>query len=41
MSERPTSFKVVRTDRELEMARTDATLREWGAQLVVLPDGTP
>lgn len=33
-------FKVVRTDRELEMTHTDASLREWGGQLVVLPDGT-
>ena len=41
MAERPTAFKVVRTDRELEMTRTDATLRAWGATLVVLPDGTP
>lgn len=41
MSDRPARFKVVRTDRELEMARTDATLRSWGGTLVVLPDGTP
>ncbi len=41
MADRPTSFKVVRTDRELEMTRTDATLRAWGGALVVLPDGTP
>jgi D-3-phosphoglycerate dehydrogenase len=41
MADRPTAFKVVRTDRELEMTRTDATLRAWGATLVVLPDGTP
>lgn len=34
-------FKAVRTDRELEMAHTDATLRRWGGTLVVLPDGTP
>lgn len=37
----PASFKVVRTDRELEMPRTDATLRHWGARLVLLPDGVP
>lgn len=41
MADRPASFKVVRTDRELEMSRTDATLRDWGGTLVVLPDGTP
>ncbi|MFO1328864.1 MAG: NAD(P)-dependent oxidoreductase [Rubrivivax sp.] len=41
MADRPTTFKVVRTDRELEMTRTDATLRAWGGTLVVLPDGTP
>jgi D-3-phosphoglycerate dehydrogenase len=34
------AFKVVRTDRELEMSRVDARLRELGARLVVLPDGT-
>jgi len=33
-------FKVVRTDRELEMSRLDARLRELGADLVLLPDGT-
>ena len=32
------SLKIVRTDRELEMPRTDARLREMGAQLVLLPD---
>ena len=37
----PASFKVVRTDRELEMHLLDARLRESGATLVVLPDGTP
>jgi len=37
----PASFKVVRTDRELEMLRVDARLRVAGGQLVVLPDGTP
>jgi len=36
----PARFKVVRTDRELEMHRVDARLRELGADLVVLPDGT-
>ena len=35
------SFKVVRTDRELEMHWLDAQLRERGASLVLLPDGTP
>lgn len=34
-------FKVVRTDRELEMGRVDRQLSAWGADLVVLPDGTP
>ncbi|MBL8327101.1 MAG: hydroxyacid dehydrogenase [Rubrivivax sp.] len=34
------ALKVVRTDRELEMARVDVRLRELGARLVVLPDGT-
>ncbi|MBL8329131.1 MAG: hypothetical protein JNJ71_09790 [Rubrivivax sp.] len=33
-------FRVVRTDRELTMDRTDATLRAWGADLRLLPDGT-
>ena len=37
----PERFKVVRTDRELEMPRTDAELRRWGGTVVVLPDGTP
>jgi D-3-phosphoglycerate dehydrogenase len=32
-------WKIVRTDRELEMSRLDARLREMGAQLVLLPDG--
>lgn len=41
MNDLPASFKVVRTDRELEMQRVDACLREAGGQLVVLPDGTP
>jgi D-3-phosphoglycerate dehydrogenase len=36
----PASFKVVRTDRELEMQRVDARLRAAGGNLVVLPDGT-
>ncbi len=36
----PTRFKVVRTDRELEMPRVDARLREMGAELVLLADGT-
>lgn len=33
-------LKIVRTDRELEMARVDAHLRGLGAELVLLPDGT-
>ena len=33
----PARFKVVRTDRELEMPRTDAELRRWGGTVVVLP----
>ena len=37
----PERFKVVRTDRELEMTRVDAALRKQGGTLVVLPDGTP
>ena len=37
----PERFKVVRTDRELEMTRVDAALRRQGGTLVVLPDGTP
>ena len=37
----PASFKVVRTDRELEMGRVDAALRAAGGQVVLLPDGTP
>ncbi len=41
MTDLPASFKVVRTDRELEMQRVDATLRQAGGRLVVLPDGTP
>jgi len=41
LSDLPRSFKVVRTDRELEMQRVDAALRQAGGQLVVLPDGTP
>lgn len=31
-------WKIVRTDRELEMTRVDKALRDAGAQLVVLPD---
>ena len=34
----PKQLKIVRTDRELEMSRVDARLREAGARLVVLPD---
>ena len=41
MNDLPSHFKVVRTDRELEMPQADARLREAGAQLVLLPDGTP
>jgi len=37
----PRNFKVVRTDRELEMPQVDARLRQAGGQLVLLPDGTP
>jgi D-3-phosphoglycerate dehydrogenase len=37
----PRAFKVVRTDRELEMPRVDAGLREACGQLVLLPEGTP
>lgn len=33
-------FKVVRTDRELEMGRVDEALRAAGGQVVLLPDGT-
>jgi D-3-phosphoglycerate dehydrogenase len=33
-------LKIVRTDRELEMARVDAHLRAFGAEVVLLPDGT-
>ena len=33
-------LKIVRTDRELEMPRTDARLREMGAHLMLLPDTT-
>lgn len=41
LSRLPTTFKVVRTDRELEMQAVDEALRQWGAELVLLPDGTP
>jgi D-3-phosphoglycerate dehydrogenase len=37
----PESFKVVRTDRELQMPQVDARLRQAGGRLVLLPDGTP
>jgi len=37
----PASFKVVRTDRELEMGRVDEALGAAGGQVVLLPDGTP
>jgi D-3-phosphoglycerate dehydrogenase / 2-oxoglutarate reductase len=41
LNDLPRNFKVVRTDRELEMPQVDARLREAGAQLVLLSDGTP
>ncbi len=41
MASLPARFKVVRTDRELEMQQLDQRLRELGGDLVVLPDGTP
>ncbi len=41
MNELPASFKVVRTDRELELPRVDAQLGAAGGRLVLLPDGTP
>ena len=34
-------WKIVRTDRELEMTRVDEQLRALGADVVLLPDGTP
>ena len=34
-------WKIVRTDRELEMTRVDERLRALGADVVLLPDGTP
>jgi D-3-phosphoglycerate dehydrogenase len=34
-------FKVVRTDRELEMTRVDAALRAAGCTVVLLPDAAP
>ena len=34
-------FKVVRTDRELEMGDVDEALRRAGGHVVLLPDGTP
>jgi D-3-phosphoglycerate dehydrogenase len=37
----PSRFKVVRTDRELELARVDMRLRELGGELVLLPEATP
>ena len=39
MNDLPRHFKVVRTDRELQMPTVDARLREAGAQLVLLADG--
>jgi D-3-phosphoglycerate dehydrogenase len=41
MDKMPPRFKVVRTDRELEMGLVDARLRALGAKLVLLPDSTP
>ena len=35
----PDKFKIVRTDMELETPHVDATLRERGHDLVLLPDG--
>ena len=32
-------WKIVRTDRELEMTRVDERLRALGADVVLLPDG--
>jgi D-3-phosphoglycerate dehydrogenase / 2-oxoglutarate reductase len=40
MTDLPASFKVVRTDRELEMPQVDARLREAGGELLLLPDGS-
>lgn len=37
----PERFKVVRTDAELQMPRTDAALQAWGGALHLLPDTTP
>ncbi len=34
-------FRIVRTDRELEMPVTDQALRDLGADLVLLPEGIP
>ncbi|MCI4430470.1 MAG: C-terminal binding protein [Burkholderiales bacterium] len=36
-----TRWKVVRTDRELELTRVDARLRELGAEVTLLHDATP
>jgi len=41
LNDLPRPFKVVRTDRELQMPQVDRVLREAGAQLVLLADGTP
>lgn len=41
MNPLPARFKVVRTDRELQMPQVDAALRAAGAELVLLADGTP
>jgi D-3-phosphoglycerate dehydrogenase len=34
-------WTIVRTDRELEMGRVDRHLRAMGAEVLLLPDGTP
>ncbi len=32
-------MKIVRTDRELELPLVDATLRKWGHDVALCPDG--
>jgi D-3-phosphoglycerate dehydrogenase / 2-oxoglutarate reductase len=41
MTSLPRPFKVVRTDSEIVMPLVDDTLRRWGGQLVLLPEGMP
>ena len=41
MNELPRDFKVVRTDRELQMPRVDSELQRLGGRLLLLGDGTP